>query len=134
MCSILSFDIISVVVPDPKIFLCNPAQANAAAVNPNETNTLLANSLITFFFNGSHVFNNGPRSIPRNPPDCIILDNLLFESLVSVDKLFVKALQRFATCVLVNNNSYRKLILSSELPIIFDDNLKTTCFIFYCRL
>ena len=90
--------------------------------------------MVSFFINGSHVFNNGPRSIPRNPPHCIILDNLLFENLISVDKLFVKALRRFATCVLVNNNSYRKLILSSKSPIIFDDNLKATCFIFYCRL
>ena len=36
-----------------------------------------------------------------------------------------KALRRFAICLLVNNNSGRKLVLSSELPIIFDDSLKT---------
>ena len=46
-----------------------------AAVKPNGIKTLLANGLITFFINGSPVFNNGPRSLPRNPPDCIILDN-----------------------------------------------------------
>ena len=34
-----------------------------------------SNGLIKFFINGSPVFNNGPRSLPRNPPDCIILDN-----------------------------------------------------------
>ena len=60
MSLILSFDIISVVVfgaedkakqegwqqPDPKIFLCIPAYAaDAAAVNPKEIKTLLANSL-----------------------------------------------------------------------------------------
>ena len=50
--SISSFDIISVVVPDPKIVLCIPASAaNSAAVNPNGIKTLLANSLITFFVN-----------------------------------------------------------------------------------
>ena len=38
MYSISSFDIISVLVPDPKIFLCIPESAtDAATVNPNET-------------------------------------------------------------------------------------------------
>ena len=74
MSSISSFDIISVVVPDPKIFLCIPASAaDAAVVNPDEIKTLLANGLITFFINGNPVFSNGPRSLPINPPDCIIL-------------------------------------------------------------
>ena len=76
MSSSLSYDIISVVLPDPKIFLCIPAiTTDAAAVNPNGIKILLANSLITFFIYGSLVFNNGPRSLPGNPPDCIILDN-----------------------------------------------------------
>ena len=70
-------------------------------------------------------------SLPRNPPDCIILDNLLFDNLISVHKLFAKALPIFATCLLVNNNSCEKLILLSELSIIFDDNLKTTS-VFLC--
>ena len=57
MSSILSFDIISVILreakskgllPDPKIFLCIPAcTADAAAVNPNRIKTLLASGLIT---------------------------------------------------------------------------------------
>ena len=54
-----------VVVPEPSIFFCIPA----SAVNHNAIKTLLANSLITFFINGNPVFNNGPRSLPRNPPD-----------------------------------------------------------------
>ena len=49
-------------------FFCIPASAaDAAAVNPNGIKTLLANGLITFFINGKPVFNNGPRSLPRNP-------------------------------------------------------------------
>ena len=41
MSSISSLDIIGVVVPDPKIFLCFPAfTANATAVNPNGIKTL----------------------------------------------------------------------------------------------
>ena len=51
MSSILSFDIISVVVllPNPKIFLfILVSVADTAAINPNEIKTLLANGLITF--------------------------------------------------------------------------------------
>ena len=36
-----------------------------------------------------------------------------------------KTLQRFATCLLVNNNLRGKLVSLSELPIIFGDSLKT---------
>ena len=62
MSSISSFDIISVVVPDPQIYLHIPASAaDAAAVNPNGIKTLFANGLITFFTNGHLVFSNGPR-------------------------------------------------------------------------
>ena len=51
MSSISSFDIISVVVPDPKTFLCIPASAaDATGVNPNGIKTLLTNGLITFFY------------------------------------------------------------------------------------
>ena len=43
------FNIISVVVPDPKIFLCIPAYAaDTAVVNPREIKTLLASGLIKF--------------------------------------------------------------------------------------
>ena len=75
--SISSFDIISVVLlPDPKIFLCIPeTAADAAAVNPKGIKTLLANGLITFFISGNPGLSNGPRSLARNPPDYIILDN-----------------------------------------------------------
>ena len=56
--------------PDPKFFLCIPASvADAVAVNPKGIKTLLANGLITFFINGSLVFSNGPKRLPRNPPD-----------------------------------------------------------------
>ena len=48
--SISLFDIVSVVLlPDPNIFLCIPASAaDAAAVNPNGINTLLAKVLLHF--------------------------------------------------------------------------------------
>ena len=76
MSSISSFDIIRVVVPESKILLCIAASAAAAAaVSPYGIKTLLANSLIKFFLNSNHVFNNGPKNLPRNPPGCIILDS-----------------------------------------------------------
>ena len=49
--------------------------ADAAAVNPNRLKTLLVYGLTTFLINCSPAFRNGRGSLPRNPPDCIILDN-----------------------------------------------------------
>ena len=54
-------------------FFCIPVfAADTTTVNPNGIKTLLAKSLITFFINGNPVFNNGPISLPRNPPDSTI--------------------------------------------------------------
>ena len=73
---ISSLEIINVVKPDPNIFLWIAASvAAAAAVNPNGIKTLLANGCSTFFIKGKQVFSNGPRSLPRNPPDYHILCN-----------------------------------------------------------
>ena len=58
--------------------------------------------MITFCIGGNPVFSNGPRSLPRNPRDCNILDNWVFDNLISVDKQSEKALRRLATCLLVN--------------------------------
>ena len=66
---------------------------------------------------------------PRNPSDCIILDIWVFYNLISVDDLSAKALRRFESCLLVNNNSKGKLVSSS--PIISDDNLETTSVSFF---
>ena len=44
-------------------------------VNLTYNTPYLANGLITFFINSNPVFNNGPSNLPKNPPDCIILDN-----------------------------------------------------------
>ena len=69
-----------------RFFLCIPASAaDAAAVNPKGIKTLLANGLIIFFISGNPVFSNVPKSLPRNPPDCILLDNLVFDNLISAD-------------------------------------------------
>ena len=107
--------------------LCIPASAaDAAAVNANGIKMLLANDLITFFIIGNPVFNNVPKSLPGNSPDWTILDNWVFDSIISLDDLLAKALQKLATCLLFNKNSWGKLVSSSQLPIMFDYNLKTT--------
>ena len=85
MSFISSFDIINIVLlceaedegrPDPKIFLCIPASAaDATVVNPNGIKKAFgANGLITVFISGNPVFSNGPKSLLRNPRECIILD------------------------------------------------------------
>ena len=57
-------------LPDPNIFLCIPASAaDAAAVNPNGINTLLANGFLTCFIKGNPVFDKGPSNLPKNPPE-----------------------------------------------------------------
>ena len=47
----------------------------AAAVNPNGFKSLLANGLSKFPIKGNPVFSNGPKNLPKNPPDCRILRN-----------------------------------------------------------
>ena len=56
-------------------FLCIPASAPAsAAVNPKAIKTLLANGWDKFFTEGKPAFSDGHRHLPRNPPNCNILD------------------------------------------------------------
>ena len=84
----------------------------------------MANGLIVYFISGNPAFRNGSRSGPTNPSDCIVLDISVFDNLISVDKQFAKALPRFTTYQLVNNNLWEKFVSSS--PTIFDDSLKAT--------
>ena len=55
--------------------LTKASAADAVAVNPKGIKKLLANALITFFIKVNPAFSNGPSNIPKNLPDCIILDN-----------------------------------------------------------
>ena len=65
------------------IFLWKAASAaDAAAVNRNGIKTLLANGLSAFFIKGNPVFRNGPKSLPKNPPDCPILFNWVFDNFI----------------------------------------------------
>ena len=68
-------------------------------------------------------FSNGPKSLPKSPPDCPILYNRVFDNFLLADESIAKALQSLETCVLVNNNLSGKLFSSLESPTPFS---KTT--------
>ena len=70
MSFISSFEIAKVVVPQPYTFI-EPLHLllKLQLLNPNNPS-----GFMTDFNNGSPVFNNGPRSLPENPPDRIIRD------------------------------------------------------------
>ena len=62
--------------PSLRFFKCIPASgAAAAAVYRNSIKTFFAMVEAHLFINGRPGFSNGPRSFPRNPPGCIILDS-----------------------------------------------------------
>ena len=78
---------IKIVKPDPNILWWIAASvADVAAVNTTGVKTLLANGFTTFPIKDNPVFNNGPKSLPKNPPDCTILDNWVFESFILAEK------------------------------------------------
>ena len=105
--------------------------ADAAAVNPNGIKTLLANGLSAFLIKGNPAFSNGPKSLPKNPPECPILCNWVFDSYILAEELFTKALRSLKTCVLVNNNWCRKLFSSLESPTTLDKIVKVTSIPFF---
>ena len=80
MCLILSFDRISVLVPDLKFSRILALTAEDAIVNSTGTNSPLANVVSTFFINRRPTFIKRLRSIPMNPPGCIVFDNLSFDN------------------------------------------------------
>ena len=129
---ISSFEIISTVTLDPKIFFWIVASvADVTAVNPNVIRTLLANDLSTVLIKGKPHFNNEPKILPKNYPYCPILCNCIFDNFILTDALFAKALRSLKTCVLVNNNFCGKWVSSLKLPITFDERLKVTSVPFF---
>ena len=119
---ISSLEIVNTVTPDPNIFLRIAACVIiAAAINPNNIKTLLANGLRTFPIKGNPVFCNGAKSLPKNSPDYPILCNWAFDSFILADELFEKALRSLETCAWINDNLWRKLSSSLELSTIFDE-------------
>ena len=104
---------------------------DAAVVNSNGIKMLLANGLSKFFIKDKPIFSNGPRSLPRNPPDYIISDSWVFHNFISDDELFAKALGSLETCLSVINNIYRKLVSSLESLITFLERFQVTSFPFF---
>ena len=124
---ISSFEFINVLTPDPNIFLwIVTSAADAAAVNLNGIKTLLANSLNTFPIKLHPGFSNGPKSLPKNAPDCPILRYWVFDNITLVNELFAKVSRSFKTCVLVNNNFCGRLSLSLEWQRTFNEIFKAT--------
>ena len=91
----------------------------------------MANGLGTLFIKGNPVLNNGPKSISKNPPDCTILCNWVFDNFILAEEPFAKVLRNIEICVLVNNNVCGKLFSSLESPTTFDENLKVTSVPFF---
>ena len=83
--------IINVVLLDPNMFLWIVASvADGAAVNPYGIKKLLASGLSTFFIKGNPFFSN----CSKNPLDCPILCNWVFDSFILADEQFAKALPK----------------------------------------
>ena len=79
-----SYETINVVNPDLNIFLwITASRADGATVNPNGIKTLLAKGLSSFPIKDNPGFNNGPKTLPKNPPDCPILCNCFFDNFLS---------------------------------------------------
>ena len=79
---------------------------------PNGITTLLAKGLSTFLIKDNPVFSNGPKILPKNPPDCLILCSWVFDNFILAEEFIAKVLRNFRTCVLVNNNLCGKLFSS----------------------
>ena len=78
---------------------------------------LLGNGLRTFFIKSKQACNNGPKSLPKNPPDCPFLCHWIFDNFMLADELFAKALKSLKTGVLVDNNLCGKLASRAKLHI-----------------
>ena len=87
-------------ISDPNIFLLIVASvADAIAVNANRLETVLANGLSAIKSNP--VFSNGPKILPKNPPECSDICNRVFDNFVLVDELFAEELHSLETSVLI---------------------------------
>ena len=110
--------------------------ADAAVVNPNGIKTLLVSCVSTFLADGKPVFNNGPRSLDRNPPDSMILGIYVFDNLTSADKLFAKIYKYLKLVNQLTSPSARTAFLltvapAHVIPIKFDDSIQVTPVAFF---
>ena len=59
--------------------------AYTAAVNPNGIKIVLANGSSVFLTKVDPVFSNGPKGLLKNPPECPILCNWVFDNFILAD-------------------------------------------------
>ena len=88
--------------PDPNISFqisSTAFVADASAANSDGIKMFLAYGLSISFINGNPVFSNCPKRLPKNPPDCPILCNWVFDNYILVEKVFAKALRSLKTCM-----------------------------------
>ena len=85
---------------------------------------LLDNVLSVIPIIDNAVFSNGPKRLPKDPPECVILCNWVFDNLILPKE--PSALMFLETCVLVNNNLCEKLFSSLESLTAFDEIFKVT--------
>ena len=58
------------------------------------------------------VYGNGSIILPKNSPNCTILDSSAFDNVAIADELFAKALGSLEACLSVNNILCRKQVSS----------------------
>ena len=75
-----------------------------------------------FFVNGTGTFINVPANLlsndPKNPPDWIISEMWVLESLILVDILLLSAFLNFVFCLVVSNNLWGRSFPSSIFKLI----------------
>ena len=76
--------------------LCLTASVAITVVNPSDIKMI--------FIDNNPTFNIGPISLPRNVPDCTVLENSAFNNFLLPDEIFPKALQSLEICLSVSNN------------------------------
>ena len=69
----------------------------------------------------------------KNPPDCSILCNWVFDNFILADEPFGEVLRSFETCVWVNSNSCGKLFLSLDRQKHLMKISKLLQYLFYSR-
>ena len=87
-----SSETISAEKPDPNIFLWIAASvADPTALNSNGIKTFLASGWSIFPIKGNPVFNSVPKTLPKNPRDCAILCNWVFDKFYISQRITCKS-------------------------------------------
>ena len=92
----------------------------------SKTGTLIPLFLTFVSFNFYGFSENKKSKRGTNPPNCTISDNSVFDNYILVDKSFANGLRNLETCQPVNNNLFRKLVLSLESSNTYDERFKAS--------